>query len=158
MLDVLEASYAGKIIATMLMSMVPIVELRGGIPFGVALGLSPGTAMIAAIIGNIIPIPFIILFIKKIFQWMRRFAPLERLVEYFESKAANKSDRVTRYKKFGLCLFVAIPLPGTGAWMGALIAAILDMKLKDSFPVILLGIIIASVLVTSLTYGVVSIF
>lgn len=158
MLDILEASYAGKIIATMLMSMVPIVELRGGIPFGVALGLSPGVSMISAIIGNIIPIPFIILFIKKIFRWMRRFAPLEKVVEYFEAKAANKSDRVTKYKKFGLCLFVAIPLPGTGAWMGALIAAILDMKLKDSFPVILLGIIIASVLVTGITYGFVSIF
>ena len=158
MLDILEASYAGKIIATMLMSMVPIVELRGGIPFGVALGLPPGVSMISAIIGNIIPIPFIILFIKKIFRWMRRFAPLEKVVEYFEAKAANKSDRVTKYKKFGLCLFVAIPLPGTGAWMGALIAAILDMKLKDSFPVILLGIIIASVLVTGITYGFVSIF
>ena len=158
MLDILEASYAGKIIATMLMSMVPIVELRGGIPFGVALGLSPGVSMISAIIGNIIPIPFIILFIKKIFRWMRRFAPLEKVVEYFEAKADNKSDRVTKYKKFGLCLFVAIPLPGPGAWMGALIAAILDMKLKDSFPVILLGIIIASVLVTGITYGFVSIF
>ncbi len=140
------------------MSMVPIVELRGGIPFGVAMGLPPGTAMISAIIGNIIPIPFIILFIKKIFHWMRRFAPLERIVEYFETKAENKSDRVTKYKKFGLCLFVAIPLPGTGAWMGALIAAILDMKLKDAFPVVLLGIVIASVLVTGITYGFVSIF
>lgn len=112
MLEFLEASYAGKILATLLMSMVPIVELRGGIPFGAALGLPPAAVMGAAIIGNMIPVPFIILFIKKIFQWMRRFEPLAKLVSHFESKAESKSDRVTRYKKFGLCIFVAVPLPG----------------------------------------------
>ncbi len=141
----------------MLMSMVPIVELRGGIPFGVALGLSPAQAMIAAIIGNLIPIPFIILFIQTIFRWMRRFKSLERIVDYFERKAVSKSDKVTRYKRFGLCLFVAVPLPGTGAWMGALIAVILGMRLREAFPVIALGVCIASVLVTGLTYGFLSI-
>ena len=152
MLEFLEASYAGKILATLLMSMVPIVELRGGIPFGAALGLPPAAVMGAAIIGNMIPVPFIILFIKKIFQWMRRFEPLAKLVSHFESKAESKSDRVTRYKKFGLCIFVAVPLPGTGAWMGALIAALLDMRLRDSFPVITLGVCIASLVVTGITY------
>ena len=112
MLEFLEASYAGKILATLLMSMVPIVELREAIPFGAALGLPPAAVMGAAIIGNMIPVPFIILFIKKIFQWMRRFEPLAKLVSHFESKAESKSDRVTRYKKFGLCIFVAVPLPG----------------------------------------------
>ena len=158
MLEFLEASYAGKILATLLMSMVPIVELRGGIPFGAALGLPPAAVMGAAIIGNMIPVPFIILFIKKIFQWMRRFEPLAKLVSHFESKAESKSDRVTRYKKFGLCIFVAVPLPGTGAWMGALIAALLDMRLRDSFPVITLGVCIASLVVTGLTYGFISLF
>lgn len=158
MLEFLEASYAGKIIATLLTSMVPIVELRGGIPFGAALGLPPAPVMGAAILGNLIPIPFIILFIKKIFRWMRQFEPLEKLVSHFESKAESKSDRVTRYKKFGLCLFVAIPLPGTGAWMGALIAALLDMKLRDSFPIITLGVCIASLIVTGVTYGIISLF
>ena len=158
MLEFLEASYAGKILATLLMSMVPIVELRGGIPFGAALGLPPAAVMGAAIIGNMIPVPFIILFIKKIFQWMRRFEPLAKLVSHFESKAESKSDRVTRYKKFGLCIFVAVPLPGTGAWMGDLIAALLDMRLRDSFPVITLGVCIASLVVTGITYGFISLF
>ncbi|MEI3501514.1 MAG: small multi-drug export protein [Anaerovoracaceae bacterium] len=158
MLEFLEASYAGKILATLLTSMVPIVELRGGIPFGAALGLPPAAVMGAAIIGNMIPVPFIILFIKKIFQWMRRFEPLAKLVSHFESKAESKSDRVTRYKKFGLCIFVAVPLPGTGAWMGALIAALLDMRLRDSFPVITLGVCIASLVVTGITYGFISLF
>ena len=158
MLEFLEASYAGKILATLLMSMVPIVELRGGIPFGAALGLPPAAVMGAAIIGNMIPVPFIILFIEKIFQWMRRFEPLAKLVSHFESKAESKSDRVTRYKKFGLCIFVAVPLPGTGAWMGALIAALLDMRLRDSFPVITLGVCIASLVVTGITYGFISLF
>ena len=158
MLEFLEASYAGKILATLLTSMVPIVELRGGIPFGAALGLPPAAVMGAAIIGNMIPVPFIILFIKKIFQWMRRFEPLAKLVSLFESKAESKSDRVTRYKKFGLCIFVAVPLPGTGAWMGALIAALLDMRLRDSFPVITLGVCIASLVVTGITYGFISLF
>ena len=158
MLEFLEASYAGKILATLLTSMVPIVELRGGIPFGAALGLPPAAVMGAAIIGNMIPVPFIILFIKKIFQWMRRFEPLAQLVSHFESKAESKSDRVTRYKKFGLCIFVAVPLPGTGAWMGALIAALLDMRLRDSFPVITLGVCIASLVVTGITYGFISLF
>ena len=158
MLEFLEASYAGKILATLLMSMVPIVELRGGIPFGAALGLPPAAVMGAEIIGNMIPVPFIILFIKKIFQWMRRFEPLAKLVSHFESKAESKSDRVTRYKKFGLCIFVAVPLPGTGAWMGALIAALLDMRLRDSFPVITLGVCIASLVVTGITYGFISLF
>ena len=158
MLEFLEASYAGKILATLLTSMVPIVELRGGIPFGAALGLPPAAVMGAAIIGNMIPVPFIILFIKKIFQWMRRFEPLAKLVSHFESKAESKSDRVTRYKKFGLCIFVAVPLPGTGAWMGALIAALLDMRLRDSFPVITLVVCIASLVVTGITYGFISLF
>ena len=158
MLEFLEASYAGKILATLLTSMVPIVELRGGIPFGAALGLPPAAVMGAAIIGNMIPVPFIILFIKKIFQWMRRFEPLAKLVSHFESKAESKSDRVTRYKKFGLCIFVAVPLPGTGAWMGALIAALLDMRLRDSFPVITLGVCIASLVVTGITYGFITLF
>ncbi len=158
MLAFLHASYVGRIIATALMSMVPVVELRGGIPFGTALGLEPGTAMIAAVAGNLAPVPFIIVFIRRIFEWMRRFAPLERTVSYFEDRAEGKSEKVTRYKKFGLCFFVAVPLPGTGAWMGALIAALLGMKLRDSLPAIALGVVIASVLVTGVTYGFVSIF
>ena len=149
----LQADLIQKIAATVFVSMAPVVELRGGIPFGTALGLAPNAAMIAAVIGNLIPVPFIILFIRRIFQRM-----LGRVAEYFEAKAEVRSEKVTRYRKFGLCIFVAVPLPGTGAWMGALIAALLGMKLGDSLAAIAAGVIIAGILVTGLTYGFVSLF
>ena len=155
MLDVLEASYAGKIIATMLMSMVPIVELRGGIPFGVALGLSPGTAMIAAIIGNIIPIPFILLFIRQIFKWMKKTKTFRGLITKLENRAMGKSDQIKRYEFLGLLLFVGIPLPGTGAWTGALIASLLEVDIKKSSIAILCGLFMASAIMYIVSYGIV---
>ena len=154
----LQANLIQKITATVFVSMAPVVELRGGIPFGTALGLAPNVAMIAAVIGNLIPVPFIILFIRRIFQRMKRAQTLGRVAEYFEAKAEVRSEKVTRYRKFGLCIFVAVPLPGTGAWMGALIAALLGMKLGDSLAAIAAGVIIAGILVTGLTYGFVSLF
>ncbi len=157
MFSILESSFLGKLLATAIMSMAPIVELRGGIPFGTALGLEPYQAMLAAIVGNLIPIPFILIFIRKLFRWMRRFEPLGKIADYFESKAEGKKEQVTKYKIFGLCIFVAIPLPGTGAWTGALIAAVLDMKFKEAFPSIVVGVFIAAILVTAITFGVVSI-
>ena len=127
MLATLEADYIGRVLLTFLVSMVPVVELRGGIPFGTALGLDPVSAAVAAILGNLVPVPFIILFIRHIFDWLRRYDKPRSLVEKFEKKAHLKSKNVIKYQTFGLCLFVALPLPGTGAWTGALIAAILDI-------------------------------
>ncbi len=158
MLEALEAGYAGKILLTFLISMVPVVELRGGIPFGAALGLDPFSTAVAAILGNMVPIPFIILFIRQIFSWMRRYEKLERIVEKFERKAHLKSEKVLKYQTFGLCLFVAIPLPGTGGWTGALIAGLLDMRFKRAMPSIFLGIIVAAVIVTCITYGAITVF
>ncbi len=154
----LQADLIQKIAATAFVSMAPVVELRGGIPFGAALGLGPETAMIAAAAGNLIPVPFIILFIRKIFCWMGRFGSLGRAARYFEAKAEKKSDKVTRYRRFGLCLFVAVPFPGTGAWMGALIAALLGMKLKEALTAIVPGVVIAALLVTGATFGVLTFF
>ena len=109
----------GKCIFTMLVSMVPIIELRGGLPFGVALGLPYHLAFPAAVLGNLIPAPFIIVYIRRIFELMRKYLPrLNGLVDQLEEKAHLKGQKVQKYQYIGLWLFVAIPLPGTGAWTG----------------------------------------
>ncbi|MCI9433063.1 MAG: small multi-drug export protein [Oscillospiraceae bacterium] len=149
----------GEFCFTILVSMVPIVELRGGIPFGVTLGLPVWAAYLAAVIGNILPVPFILVYIRRIFQWMRRRLPrLNHLVDKLERKAHLKGRRVTKYKYLGLMLFVAIPLPGTGAWTGALAAAFLDMPLRKAIPSIFAGILIAGIVISILTFGVASLF
>lgn len=139
--------------------MVPVLELRGAIPLGVSMGLPHIEAMIVSVIGNMVPVPFIILFIRNIFKWIKKHIPkLSRFIEKIESKAIAKSDKVQRWQLFGLCIFVAIPLPGTGAWTGALIAALLDMRLRKAVPSIALGVLIAAVLITGLTFGFTEIF
>lgn len=149
----------GKYLATFIISMIPVIELRGAIPIGVSLGLSHAEAMGISIIGNMLPVPFIILFIRPIFRWMtRKSGKLARLAEKLEAKAEGKWDRIHRYQFFALTLFVAIPLPGTGAWSGALIAAVMNMRLRNALPSILLGVLIAGVLVSGITYGFTSIF
>ena len=148
----------GEFCFTILVSMIPIVELRGGIPFGVAAGLSVPAAYLAAVIGNLLPVPFIIVYIRRIFQWMRRhFSRLDRMVDALERKAHLKGRIITRYKYLGLFLFVAIPLPGTGAWTGALAAAFLDMPLRRAIPAITLGVMTAGVIISILTFGIVNI-
>ena len=141
----------GKYLATFIISMIPVIELRGAIPIGVGLGLSHVEAMGISIIGNMMPVPFIILFIRPIFRWMtKKSEKLGRLAERLQAKA--------RFQFFALTLFVAIPLPGTGAWTGALIAAVMNMRLRNALPSILLGVMLAGVLVTGLTYGFTSVF
>ena len=146
---------AGSILMTLLISMVPVLELRAAIPAGVIAGLDIPVVVAAAIIGNLIPIPFIIVFIRKIFKWMQtKSEKLAALVKRLEDKADRKKDKVLKYEFWGLMFFVAIPLPGTGAWTGALIAVMLDMQLKRAFPAIAAGVVIAAVIVTVATYGV----
>ncbi len=148
---------AGEWLYTALVSMAPVIELRGGIPIGVGLGLPLWQAYIAAVIGNMVPVPFIIIFIRRIFGWMRTHsARLGSLVDRLERKAHLKGQVVTKYKYLGLMVLVAIPLPGTGAWTGALAAAFLDMRLRKALPTILLGVLIAGLAVSALTYGVTS--
>ncbi len=151
----LNSTVGGEFFATFLISMLPIVELRGGLPAGVAMGLPIPAAFLAAFLGNMLPVPFIILFIRKIFKWIRVHIPrLGAFVDRLEKKAYSKSDKVVQYETWGLLAFVAIPLPGTGAWTGALIAALLDLRLKRAIPVITLGVLIAGGIITALTYGV----
>ena len=150
---------AGKVLMTMLLSMVPVLELRGAIPIGVANGLNFWVAIGVSIIGNLLPVPFIILFIRKVFTWLRRLSrKLDGLVTRLEQRAKKKSDVVLRYAFWGLVVLVAIPLPGTGAWTGALVAAMLDMRLKRAFPAIALGVLIAGTIVAFVTYGAGAIF
>lgn len=154
----LTETQAGEFIWTLLVSMVPVVELRGGIPFGVAAGLPVWQAWLAAVIGNLIPVPFIIVYIRRIFQWMRRKMPrFNGVVDKLEQKAHLKGRAVTRYKYLGLAIFVAIPLPGTGAWTGALAAAFLDMPLRKAIPSIVSGVLVAGIAISILTFGIASI-
>lgn len=144
----------GKIIITFLWSMVPVIELRGAIPIGVGSGLPYWVAVVVSIVGNLVPVPFIILFIRKIFELMRKWSKkLDGLVTRLEKRAESKSEVVQKYAFWGLFVLVAIPLPGTGAWTGALVAAMLDMRLKRAFPAIVLGVLGAAAIVTFVTFG-----
>lgn len=155
----LETTMGGEFIFTFLVSMIPIVELRGGIPFGVALGLPYPVAFTAAVIGNVLPAPFIIVYIRRIFQWMRQRLPrLDGIVDKLERKAHLKGNKVNKYKYLGLMLFVGIPLPGTGVWTGALAAAFLDMPLRKAMPSIILGVILAGCIMIGLTAVGVNVF
>lgn len=139
---------------TFLISMVPVVELRGAIPIGVAHGLNFWAAIAVSIVGNLVPVPFIVIFIRKIFAWLRtKSAWLNDLVTRLENRALKKTDTVRKFKFWGLFIFVAIPLPGTGAWTGALVAAMLEMRVKDAFPAIALGVLTAGIIVAFVTYG-----
>ena len=134
--------------------MVPVAELRAAIPLGVVQGLDVREALITALIGNLVPVPFVILFIRRIFKWIRtKSRRLDRWIARFDEKTMSKANRVKKYEAFGLLLFVAIPLPGTGAWTGAAIAAMLDMRLTRAVPMICLGVVIAGLIITSITYG-----
>ena len=143
---------------TMIMGATPIVELRGAIPFGLALGLDPVSCYIAAVIGNCIPIPFIILFIEHVFLWMRKMSPkFGALVDKLEKRAEEKSDVVQKYALWGLVILVAIPLPGTGAWTGSLVAALMNIPLRKSGPACVLGVLIAGVIVMAISTGVIAV-
>ena len=143
---------------TLIMGMTPVVELRGAIPFGLALGLDPMSCFIAAVIGNCIPIPFIILFIKHVFTLMRKMSPkFGAIVDKLEKRADEKSDVVEKYALWGLVILVAIPLPGTGAWTGSLVAALMNVPLRKSGPACVFGVLIAGIVVMAISTGVVAI-
>ncbi len=129
-----------------LISMVPVVELRGAIPVGVALNIDSVLLYFLTVIGNCVPVPFIILLARPVINWLLKTRFLKGLGNRLENKVRKHSDKVLKYEVFGLLIFVAIPLPGTGAWTGALIAALLDIRLKKSFPSILAGVAIAGVI------------
>lgn len=139
-----------------IISMIPILELRGGL-----LAASPAllnvpilTAIPLCVVGNILPIPFILLLITKILDWMKTVNIFRPIALWLENKAMSKKDQIEKYEFWGLVLFVGIPLPGTGAWTGALVAALLRMRFKKAFAAILLGIVVATVIMSVLSYGV----
>ena len=146
-------------LGVILLSMIPIAELRLAIPLAITqYGLPPWEAFMFSCIGNMIPVPFIVLFIRQIFNWLKKFSFLHNIVVKLEERGTSKIETVEKYKFWGLCFFVAIPLPGTGAWTGALIAGLMDMRLKKALPSIILGVLIAGVVVTLTTTGVLKIF
>ena len=145
----------GKCIMTMAIAAVPVVELRGAIPAGVALGLEPQLACGAAIVGNLLPVPFIILLVRQAFDLLRKHPFFATKIDALERRAHLKGRLVRKYRLLGLTLFVAIPLPGTGAWTGALVAAFLNIRLRNALPAITLGVLIAGGLVTLMTMGVI---
>ena len=138
-----------------LISMIPILELRGGL-----LAASPAfldvpilRAIPICILGNLIPIPFILLLIEKVLDWMEKGPGFDKIAIWLRKKADKHKGQVEKYGFWGLVLFVGIPLPGTGAWTGSLVASLLHMKIRKSFPAILLGIMIATVIMSLLSYG-----
>lgn len=141
--------------AVFIISMVPLLELRGGLLAASLLKISAAKAIPLCIVGNIIPIPFILLFIKQIFKVLKKTKLFHGLIVKLEDRAMRKSDQVKKYEFWGLALFVGIPLPGTGAWTGALIASLLEIDIKKSSVSILCGIVMATVIMYIVSYGVV---
>ena len=148
----------GKVIGIFLISLLPVIELRGSIPVGYYQGLPWYTNMITSIIGNLLPVPFILLFVVKVFEFMKKRNIMVGFIEKIEKRAMSRSDSIANKEFLGLMLFVAIPLPGTGAWTGALIAALLQFNRKKSFMYICIGVLIAASLVTLGVYGVIGSF
>lgn len=141
--------------AVFIISMIPILELRGGLLAASLLKISAAKALPICIVGNIIPIPFILLFIRQIFKWMKKTKLFRGLIIKMENRAMGKSDQIKRYEFLGLLLFVGIPLPGTGAWSGALIASLLEVDIKKSSIAILCGLFMASAIMYIVSYGIV---
>lgn len=137
-----------------IISMLPILELRGGLIAAKLMDIEFFNAFVICYIGNMLPIPFILFFIRKIFNIMKKVPKVEELIVKLEARSLRKADGVKKYRLLGLLLFVGIPLPGTGAWTGALIADLLDIRIKHSFPVIAAGVFIAGILISILSYGV----
>ena len=155
--DVITQLGGNESLVTFIISMLPVVELRLAIPMGASMGLPVWKAAVISVVGNLLPVPFIIAFIRVIMDWLRtKSALMQKFVAWLEKKGTGpKADRVRRYEFWGLLLFVAIPLPGTGAWTGALVAALLDIRMKRALPPIVVGVLLAAVIVSLATAGVI---
>ena len=141
-------------------SMIPIIELRGAIPMGAAFSLAWWQTYIISVIGNMIPVPFILLFIKKIIRWMSnsKVKFFNKTAGFLMRKVEKNRERIEKYSFFGVCLFVAIPLPATGAWTGSLVAAMIDMKFWKAVLSAFIGVLVAGVIMTLISYGIAAIF
>ena len=151
---------AAKEVIIFIISMVPILELRGGLLAAgpAALDVEMWRAIPICIVGNLIPVPFILLFITAIFNWLKKTKLFRPMVEKLERRAMNKKDQIEKYEFWGLLLFVGIPLPGTGAWTGSLIASLLGIKFRKAFPAVVLGVLLAAFLMTIFSYTILGSF
>ncbi len=149
----------GQYLYVFFISMVPVVELRGAIPIGImAQGLDPVLTCCISVVGNFLPVPFIMLFIRRILAWMKTTRHLGGIALWLEERAEKNKGKVMQYATFGLFLFVAVPLPGTGAWTGALVAALMDMRMRYALPSIFCGVLAAGIIMTLASLGLVSAF
>jgi uncharacterized membrane protein len=155
MLELIESYFAGinKALAVFIVSMMPVVELRGAIPFGVSLGMDWREVYLISVIGNIIPVPFIILFFRPLIEYFEKTKLFGKIASKLRHRTNAKIEGLNKYKMLGLFLFVAIPLPGTGAWTGAAIAGLLKMRIKHSFFPVFFGVIVAGILMMGISYG-----
>lgn len=144
----------GKEVAIFIISLLPILELRGGLIAARILGVEFIKAFIICYIANILPVPFILLFINWIFNKMSKWKPTKKIVDWLSNKTLKKKDQIDKYGYFGLFLFVGIPLPGTGAWTGSLLAILLNLEKKKSFIAIALGVLAAGIIMSLLSYGI----
>ena len=144
----------GKEVAIFIISLLPILELRGGLIAARILGVKFIKAFIICYIANILPVPFILLFINWIFNKMSKWKPTKRIVDWLRNKTLKKKEQIDKYGYFGLFLFVGIPLPGTGAWTGSLLAILLNLDKKKSFITIAIGVLAAGIIMSLLSYGI----
>lgn len=145
-----------KEIIVFIISMCPILELRGGLIAASLLNMDPIISYIICIIGNMLPVPFILWFMAKILEYMRSSKYFKGIATWLDKKAEKNKHQIEKYGYMGLVLFVGIPLPGTGAWTGCLVASVLEMDRKKSFISVLLGVFIASVIMMLISFGVLS--
>ncbi len=143
-----------KDVVVFIISMLPLLELRGGLLAASILNLNFMPAYIISILGNCLPIPFVLLFLDKIFNWLKNFKTTKKIVVKIENKILSKKAQIEKYGYWGLLLFVGIPLPGTGAWTGAGLAVLLRLDRKKSSLVIFLGVILASIIMSIISYGI----
>lgn len=143
-------------LAVFLVSMIPLIELRGSVILGTAIGMPWLRVLLISLIGNILPIPFILLLGEKIFAWLRHQPLLKGFAAWYENHLMNKSATIRKVSFLGLMMFVGIPLPGTGAWSGSCIAVLLSIPPKRAFPAVLCGILLAGVIMTIGSQGVAS--
>ena len=147
-----------KLLLTFGTAAIPVLELRGAIPLGVAAGLSPAVACVTAIAGNLLPVPFIMLLVRHVFDWLRHTRLLGAKIEWLERHAHIKGRVVQKYRLLGLVILVGIPLPGTGAWTGTLAASFLNMGFKSTVASVSLGVLLAGIIMGTASLAVFGIF
>ena len=156
-IDIFANKLGGEMTA-FITSVMPVLECRCGMIVAKIFDIPFIKAFLICYLGNMIPMPFILLFIRKILEFMKKHNILKKFIEKMEGRADKNRDKIMRYKQWGLLLFIAIPLPGTGGWTGSLFAALLDIDFKKALPIVALGVFIADLIMSVLTYGVGAIF